>query len=111
MKANENLTGLDELLTEFYGERGTDKREEHERKVASAVYAYRIGEAIKQAREEKCLTQEQLGERIGVKKSQISRLERGYSITIPTMSKVFRALGADTASINFGGGIGSIALW
>ena len=56
------------------------------------------------------LTQEQLGERIGVKRAQISRLERGYSITIPTMRRVFKALGVVTATIDLGIA-GKVALW
>ncbi|MDY4752533.1 MAG: helix-turn-helix transcriptional regulator, partial [Prevotella sp.] len=75
-----------------------------------ALHAYRLGEAIKKARIEQNLTQEQLGERIGVKRAQISRLERGYSITIPTMRKVFKALGVVTATIDLGIA-GKVALW
>ena len=56
------------------------------------------------------LTQEQLGERIGVKRAQISRLEKGYSITIPTMRRVFKALGVVTATIDLGIA-GKVALW
>jgi ribosome-binding protein aMBF1 (putative translation factor) len=75
-----------------------------------AVHAYRIGEAIRQARLQQNLTQEQLGERIGVKKSQISKLERGKSITIATMSRVFKALGITTATLDMGS-FGKVALW
>ena len=78
--------------------------------MAEAVHAYHIGEAIKKARLLQNLTQEQLGERVGVKKAQISRLERGYSITIPTMSRVFKALGISTATLDLGIG-GKVALW
>lgn len=104
------LIPFENLLTEFYGEKGTPRRETHERKVAEAVHAYRIGEAIKKARTQQNLTQEQLGERLGVKKAQISRLERGYSITIPTMSRVFKALGIATATLDLGA-VGKVALW
>jgi ribosome-binding protein aMBF1 (putative translation factor) len=104
------LTPFEDLLDEFYGEIGTPNRDEFERKVDEAVHAYRIGEAIKKARMEQNLTQEELGVRVGVKKSQISRLERGYSITIPTMSRVFKALGITTATLDLGH-IGKVALW
>ena len=104
------LTPFEDLLDEFYGKVGTPKRDEFERKVDEAVHAYRIGEAIKKARIEQNLTQEELGVRVGVKKSQISRLERGYSITIPTMSRVFKALGITTATLDLGH-IGKVALW
>lgn len=105
------LYDFDEVLDEHFGKKGTPRRDEHDRKVAEAVNAYKIGEAIKKAREQQNLTQQQLGERIGVQKAQISRLERGHSITIPTMSRVFQALGITTASIDFGGNIGKVVLW
>ena len=101
---------LEEVKDELIGEVGTPRRDEHERKVEMALHAYRIGEAVKKARLKQNLTQEQLGERIGVKKAQISRIERGYSITIPTMSRVFKALGIATATLDLGN-IGKVALW
>ena len=57
------------------------------------------------------LTQEQLGERIGVQRAQISRLEKGNStITLPTLSRVFQALGIATATLDLGVA-GKVALW
>lgn len=108
--AQMKLHDYEDVLDFHFGKKGTPRRDEHDRKVAQAVHAYRIGEAIKKAREMQNLTQEQLGERIGVQKAQISRLERGYSITIPTMSRVFQALGVSTASLDLGS-IGKVALW
>lgn len=64
----------------------------------------------KKARIEQHLTQEELGERVGVKRAQISRLERVYSITIPTMRRVFKTLGVATATIDLGIA-GKVALW
>jgi ribosome-binding protein aMBF1 (putative translation factor) len=93
------------------GKVGTPKRDAFESSVDEAVYSYKLGEAIKKARLEQNLTQEELGERIGVKKAQISKLERGYSITISTMSRVFKALGFSTASLDLGGSLGRVALW
>ena len=80
---------FEDVLDRDLGKVGTPKRDEFERKVDESVHAYRLGEAIKKARLQQNLTQEQLGERIGVKRAQISKLEKGYSITIPTMSRVF----------------------
>ena len=65
---------------------------------------------MKAARKKQHITQEQLGERIGVKKAQISRLENGHGITISTMSRIFKALGFPTASLDLGIG-GKVALW
>lgn len=107
---NMKLYSLDEVLDESIGKKGTPERDEFERKVEEALHAHRIGEAIKNARLKQNLTQEELGERIGVQKAQISRMERGYSISIPTMSRIFKALGIATATLDLGIA-GKVALW
>ncbi len=104
------LTPFEDVLDEFYGKIGSPARDEHERKVDEAVHAYQIGEAVKKARLKQKLTQEELGERIGVKGAQISRIERGGNITIPTISRVFKALGIATATLDLGAA-GKVALW
>lgn len=98
-----------ELLDEDLGPIGTPERDEFERQVAEEIHAYHVGEAIKRARLARNLTQEQLGERIGVQKSQISRLERGKSITLNSMMRVFKAMGVP-ASLDMQG-IGRVPLW
>ena len=98
-----------ELLDEDFGPAGTPERDEFERQVAEEIHAYHVGEAIKKARLANNLTQEQLGERIGVQRSQISRLERGKSITLSSMMRVFKAMGVP-ASLDMQG-IGRVALW
>ena len=75
-----NLTPLDDVLDKHFGKVGTPKRDAFESDVNEALHAYRLGEAIKKARIEQNLTQEQLGERIGVKRAQISKLEKGTSV-------------------------------
>ena len=102
---------FEETLDRDLGKVGTPNRDAFESSVDEAVHAYNLGEAIRKARLEQNLTQEELGERIGVKKAQISKLERGYSITIPTMSRVFKALGFTSASLDLGGSLGRVALW
>lgn len=104
------LYSFEEVLDEQLGKVGTPQRDEHERKVQEALHTYRIGEAIKAERLKQHLTQEELGEKVGVQKSQISRLEKGYNITIPTMSRVFKALGISTATLDLGVA-GKVALW
>lgn len=75
------------------------------------IQAYFVGEAIKKARLRQNLTQEELGERVGVKRSQIYKLESGKSsITLSTMSRVFKALGITTATLDLGIA-GKVALW
>ena len=105
-----NLIPLEDALDRHFGKIGTPKRDEFESDVEEALHDYRIGEAIKAERLKQNLTQEELGERIGVQKAQISRMERGYSISIPTMSRVFKALGITTATLDLGVA-GKVALW
>lgn len=95
------LTPLEDVLDDFYGKVGTPKRDEHERKVEEALHAYRIGEAIKAERKEKHITQEELAQLMGVKKSQVSRIENGKNPTISTIVRAFRALGM-AVSLTFG---------
>lgn len=49
--AQMKLISLDEALDSHFGKRGTQRREQHEAEVAEAIHAYRIGEAIKKARQ------------------------------------------------------------
>lgn len=105
------LYSLQEVTDEFVGKKGTPERDTFDREVGEALDAYRMGEAIKHARIENKLTQQELGERVGVKKSQISKLEKGKSvITLPTMSRVFKALGVTSATLDLGKA-GRVALW
>ena len=107
---NMKLYTLEEVTDEVIGKKGTPKRDKFDREVEEALHAYRIGEAIKNERLKQNLTQEELGERVGVQKAQISRMERGYSISIPSMSRVFRALGITTATLDLGAA-GKVSLW
>ena len=83
---------LDEITDEAIGKKGTPKRDKFDQQLEAEMRAYHIGEAIKQARLAKNLTQEELGEKVGVKKAQISRLENGKSITINSLMKLFNAM-------------------
>jgi len=102
------LYSFEEILDEDYGPIGTPERDEFERSVDESVHAYHVGEAIKQAREAQKLTQAELGERMGVQKSQVCRLESGKSITLASMMRAFRALGVQIALDMKG--IGKVAL-
>lgn len=86
---------LDEVTDNFIGKRGTAKREAFEYELKLDL----LGEAIKRARKERNLTQEQLGKLVGVKKAQISKLENSLTdARFETIIKVFKAL---NAKINF----------
>ncbi len=83
---------LDELKDRDIGKIGTAERDKYEFDLRMEL----LGEMIKSVRKERKLTQEQLGELIGVQKSQISKLERNTkNVTIETILKVFRALKAN----------------
>lgn len=79
------LTTFEEHLDKQYGKNGTKKRAEFE----TASIAFRLGEMLKEERKKAKLTQEQLAERTGTKKSYISRIEAGKSdIQISTFSRI-----------------------
>ncbi len=86
MKAKNTTTTFEEHLTKQYGKRGTEKRTEFDIKAK----AFMIGEIIKEERRLAKMTQEQLAERIGAKKSFISRIENGK--TDIQLSTLFRLL-------------------
>lgn len=101
----------DKLVDDVWGKVGTPERDAMEVQLKEEVDAYFLGEAIKKERLKQNLTQEELGERIGVKRSQICKIERGKSsITLSTLSRVFQGLGIATATLDLGVG-GKIALW
>lgn len=105
------LIPADDMKDMLWGKRGTPEREAMENQLKEEVNAYFVGEAIRKARLAQKLTQEELGELIGVQRAQISKLEKGKSvITLPTMSRVFKALGIATATLDLGIA-GKIALW
>jgi HTH-type transcriptional regulator/antitoxin HipB len=83
---------LAEMKDKYIGKSGSLEREEYEYELRMDA----LGRMIKTARQERNLTQEQLGKLIGVQKAQISKLESSAnSATIDTILKVFKALNAD----------------
>ena len=86
---------LERTKDELIGIIGTPERDEYEFELKLEL----IGDMIQMARKERNLTQQQLGQLIGVKKAQISRLENNTgNVTLETILKVFNAL---EAKINF----------
>lgn len=82
---------LDEVQDKLIGKIGTPNRDRFEYELQMDL----IGKAIKQTRQERQLTQDELGKLIGVQKSQISKLENNASnVTIDTLLRVFNALQA-----------------
>lgn len=77
---------FDELLDIKYGKIGSVKRDQFEEKAQYFV----ISEMLKEARKEANMTQEQLAEKVGTKKSYISRLENGKcDIQLSTLYRIF----------------------
>jgi DNA-binding XRE family transcriptional regulator len=86
-----NYKRFEDLEDKYFGEKGTPERDEYEFDLKMEL----IGEKIKQLRIKSNLTQSQLGELIGVKRSQISKLEHGnHSASVLTIMKVFQAMKA-----------------
>ena len=68
-----------------YGKKGTDRRDGLERDFES----FKIGLLLRKAREEKNLTQEQLGELVDKKRTYISRVENnGSNLTLKTLYEI-----------------------
>src|SRR3954466_3303209 len=83
---------LAEMKDKYIGKVGTQERDQYEYELRMDV----LGRMIKTARQQRNLTQEQLGQLVGVQKAQISKLESSAnSATIDTIIKVFKALKAD----------------
>ena len=86
---------LEEMTNKHIGKVGTPKRDAFENELRLDI----IGQTIKSIRKERNLTQEELGELIGVKRAQISKIENSLTdARFDTILKVFKAL---NAKINF----------
>ena len=85
-EAIRNAKNFDEILDIQYGNIGTKKRDEFEKKAQYFV----ISETLKEARKKTRMTQEQLAEKVGTKKSYISRIENGKcDIQLSTLYRIF----------------------
>lgn len=105
---NLKLYSIDEILDEDLGKIGTPERDKFETELQAEVHAYHIGEAIRNARKEKKLTQAELGELMGVQRAQISKIESGKNLNFSTIAKAFKAMQIP-ANLAFGNT--SLALW
>ena len=87
----------EEMLDRTLGPKGTPERDEYDAQVKD----YLVGLAIRRAREAQNLTQEQLGERIGVQRARISSIEKGTNLRLSTLRRIFSALGMEV-NLNIG---------
>lgn len=77
-----NTKSWTDIKDTIYGKKGTKRRDELEREVEP----FKIGLLLRKAREEKHLTQEQLGDIINKKRTYISRVENnGSNLTLKTL--------------------------
>ena len=85
-----NCSSLDELLNVEFGEIGTYSREEFDMETE----AFCLAKTLREERKRAGLTQEELAEKIGTKKTYISRLENGKAdIQLGTLFRIFEGLG------------------
>ncbi len=81
---------LDEMLDVRFGETGTPERNQFD----CEAEAFILAERLREERRRCGMTQEQLAEKIGTKKSYISRIENGKAdIQLTTLFKIFNGLG------------------
>lgn len=73
------------IKDEVYGKLGTTRRDELEREFEG----FKVGLLLRKAREEQQLTQQQLGQLIGKKRTYISRVENdGSNLTLKTLYEI-----------------------
>ncbi len=86
MSKYKGVKTFDELLDVEHGQIGTESRNEYEEKAQMFI----VGEMLKEARKESKMTQEQLAEKAGTKKSYISKIENAKgNIQLSTLIRIF----------------------
>lgn len=86
MKKYRNIKSFDDLIEAEHGKLGTESRNQFEEKSQMFI----ISEMLKEARKEANLTQEQLADKTGTKKSYISKLENGKgNVQLSTLIRIF----------------------
>ncbi len=86
MKDYKNITTFDQLIEVEHGKIGTETRNTYEEKTQMFI----ISEMLKQARKEAKITQEELAQKTGTKKSYISRIENAKgNIQLSTLIRIF----------------------
>ena len=86
------LYTLENIKDKYIGKKGSPKRDKYE----TDLNAFLMGEAIKEARLKKQLTQQQLSKRSGIGRTAISRVENGKDCSLSTISRICRAIGIKT---------------
>lgn len=85
---------LDELIDVEYGKKGTPERNEFD----AETQEFFIAQTLREERVRAGLTQQQLADLVGTKKTYISRVETGkQNINIATLFRLFECLGKKVA--------------
>jgi len=86
MEKYKDIKNFDELIELEHGKIGTESRNKYE----EGAQMFIVSEMLKTARKEANLTQEQLAEKSGTKKSYISKIENGKgNIQLSTLIRIF----------------------
>ena len=86
MEKYKDIKNFEQLVEVEHGKIGTESRNTYEEKSQMFI----ISEMLKEARKEANITQEQLAEKTGTKKSYISRIENGKgNIQLSTLIRIF----------------------
>ena len=86
MKEYKNIKTFDQLIEIEHGKIGTESRNTYEEKTQMFI----ISEMLKEARKEAKITQEELAQKTGTKKSYISRIENARgNIQLSTLIRIF----------------------
>ncbi|MCZ2100917.1 MAG: helix-turn-helix domain-containing protein [Chitinophagales bacterium] len=86
MDKYKNIRAFDELIELEHGKIGTESRNKYE----AGAQMFIVSEMLKEARKAAKMTQEQLAEKAGTKKSYISKLENGKgNIQLSTLIRIF----------------------
>lgn len=97
MMKKDSPKSINEYLDKKYGEEGTNTRNEFVQKTQALM----IAELVKEARKSANLTQEELAQKVKLKRPHISRIERAETdVRISTLQKIAKGLGGQL-SISF----------
>jgi len=86
MNKYKGIKTFDELIEVEHGKIGTESRNEYEEKAQMFI----VSEMLKEARKNANMTQQELAEKTGTKKSYISRIENAKgNIQLSTLIRIF----------------------
>lgn len=86
MEDYNGITNFDDLIDKEYGKSGSEERSNYEERTQMFI----LSEMLKEARKQAKMTQEQLADKSGTKKSYISKIENGKgNVQLSTIIRIF----------------------